>query len=132
MSQSTKDTIQTPANRLNGNDISKTLDKITEVLKKLTIRQQNTSNEPTLQKQTTATDPPQKRVFAKAAASRKVVIRVPTLEEPPSLRYHLRRVIIIIPEKPPVHARAPANKIVSTINAKLHKLGASFKVQSAS
>ena len=132
ISQSTKDRIQALANSLNASDITKTLRKITEVLEELTTQQANTSNEPTLQKQTTATDPPQKRAFATAAASRKVVIRVPTLEEPPSLRYHPRRVTVIIPEKPPVHARAAVNKIVSTIKAKLRKLGASFKVQSAS
>ena len=35
-------------------------------------------------------------------------------------------------EKPPVHACALAIKIVSAINAKLHKLRATFKVQSVS
>ena len=45
--QSTKDRIQDLANRLNGNDISKTLSKITEVFERLTTRQENTSNEPT-------------------------------------------------------------------------------------
>ena len=45
--QSTEDRIQALANRLNGNDISKTLGKITEVLEKLTTQQENTSNEPT-------------------------------------------------------------------------------------
>ena len=45
--QSTKDRIQALANRLNGNDISKRLGKITKVLEKLTTQQENTSNEPT-------------------------------------------------------------------------------------
>ena len=58
ISQSTKHRIQALANRPNGNDISKTLRKITEVLENLTTQQENASNEPTLQKQTTATDLP--------------------------------------------------------------------------
>ena len=45
--QSTKYKIQALVNRLNGNDISKALGKITQVLEKLTIQQKNTSNEPT-------------------------------------------------------------------------------------
>ena len=100
ISQSTKDRTQALTNRPNGNDISKTLGKITEVLEKLTTQQENTSNGPTPQKQTTTMDPPQKRTFAQAAVSRKVVIRVPTVEEPPSLRYHPRRVPGERPERP--------------------------------
>ena len=45
--QSTRDRIQALANRLNGNNISKTLGKITKVLEKLTTQQENASNEPT-------------------------------------------------------------------------------------
>ena len=132
VSQSMKDRIQALVNRLNSNDISRTLGKTTEVFEKLTTQQANTSNEPTPHTQTTAMDPPQKQTFAKATASRKVVTCIQTVEEPLSLRHHLRRVIIIMQEKPPVHAQVPAIKIVSTINMKLHKLKASFKVQSAS
>ena len=36
--------IQALANRVNGNDISKTLGKFTKVLEKLTTQQENTSN----------------------------------------------------------------------------------------
>ncbi len=44
VNQSTKDRIQALANRLNGNDISKTLGKVTEVLEKLTTQQESTLN----------------------------------------------------------------------------------------
>jgi hypothetical protein len=131
INQSTKDRIQALANRLNGNDIGKTLGKITEVLEKLTT-QGNTPNETTPHEQKTANEHPQKRTFAKVAASKKVTTRTPKAEEPPSLRHHPRRVIVITQEKPPVHARTPAIKFVSMINAKLQELNATFKVQSAS
>ena len=50
--------------------------------------------------------------------TRKVATRVPAAEERPSLRHYPRRVIIIMEEKLPVHAQPPANKIVTTINAR--------------
>lgn len=132
ISQSVKDRIQALANRLNGNDINKTLGKITEVLEKLTAQQENTQIATTQKDPTLETTPPQKQTFAKVVASKKTTTRVPTAEEPPSLRHHPRRVIVLMEEKPPVHARPPANKVVNTINTKLQELGARFKTQSAS
>ena len=149
ISQSTKDRIQALTNRLSGNDINKTLGKITEVLKKLTTQQESTQHATILKdltpetkphqkqnhtrnKTTPETKPHQKPTFAKVAASRKVTTRIPKAEEPPSLRHHLRRVIVLMEEKPPVHAQMPANKVVNNINAKLQEVGAPFKTQSAS
>ena len=132
ISQSAKDRIQALSNRLNGNDINKTLGKITEVLEKLTTQQESTQNATAPKNATPETTPPQKPTFAKVAASRRVVTRVPTAEEPPSLRHHPRRVIIIMEEKPPVHARPPANRMVNTINARLVELEAPVRAQSAS
>ena len=99
VSQSTKDRIQALANRVN----SKTVGKITDVLEKLTTQQESTPNVATLNGLTAQTKPPQKRTFAKVATGRKIATRVPTAEEPPSLRHHPRRVIGIMEQKPPVH-----------------------------
>ena len=132
VSQSAKDRVQALTNRLNSNDINRMLGKITEVLEKLTAQQESTQNRTTLKNPTPEMTPPQKPTFAKVAGSRKIATHIPMAEEPPSLRHHPRRVIVLMEEKPPVHACTPANKMVSTINKKLQEIGAPFKTQSAS
>ena len=103
ISQSAKDRIQALANRLSGNDINKMLGKITEVLEKLTTQQESTQHATIPKVPTSETKPHQKPTFTKVAVSRKVTTRIPKAEEPPSLRHHLRRVIVLMEEKPPVH-----------------------------
>ena len=132
VSQSVKDRIQALSNRLNRNDINKTLGKITEVLKKLTTQQESMQSTTTLKDPTPETTPLQKQTYTKVTASRKIITCIPTVEEPPNLRHHPRRVIIIMEDKPPVHAQPPANKMVNMINTKLEVLNAPFKAQSAS
>ena len=128
INQSAKDRIQALASRLNGNEMNKTLTKISEVLEKLTRPQENT--QPTDIDETS--DQTQTRTFAKVVKDKRITTRIPTAQEPPSLRHHPRRVIVIMEEKPPIHARTPANKIVTNINTRLQELGATFKVQSTS
>ena len=104
ISQSAKDRILALSNRLNGNDINKMLGKITEVLKKLTTQQENTWITTTPKDQTLEMTQPQKQTYAKATASKKIITHILTAEEPLSLRHHPRRVIVIMEEKPPIHA----------------------------
>ena len=104
VSQSAKDRIQALSNRLNRNDINKMLGKITEVLEKLTTQQESTQSTTTLKDPTPETTPLQKQTYVKVMASRKIITHIPTAEEPPNLRHHPRRVIIIMEDKPPVHA----------------------------
>ena len=86
ISQSAKDRIQALASRLNGNNINKTLGKITEVLEKLTTQQESTQSTSILKGPTSEMTPPQKQTFAKVAAGRKITTCILTAEEPPSLR----------------------------------------------
>ena len=104
LSQSAKDRILVLLNRLNRNDINITLGKITEVLKKLTTQQENTQKTMTPSDPAPETTIPQKQTYTKAVASKRVTTHIPTVDKPPSLRHHLRRVIVIMEEKPPIHA----------------------------
>ena len=129
VSQSVKDRIQAITNRLSGNDISKTFAKISNILEKLATPQERTQNTTTINEQATEMNPPQKLTYVKAVTGKKIITHIPTAQEPPSLRHHLRRVIVIMEEK---HTQTPANRIVNNINMQLQELEASFKVQSAS
>jgi len=80
-----KDRIQAITNRLNGNDINTMLVEITKSSRNWPHQTQKAAAEPEAKPNS-----PQKHTFTKVTGLKKIIMYIPTAQEPPSLRHHLR------------------------------------------